>query len=268
MRLFQLPGFILHILFHLPDGLMVFGLRTDTVAAHLALHIVELDLFIGSLFDLFGFGSDLFFQFVEIPAALLGRFPDFFLQLAFCFLIVFHFQFLPFFDAAVKGIGFQIQLCHGLARGDLAALPERNNGIKQAFVNGNGSAAFIAALFLRPFDPVPPSGAGLILIQGAQRTAQGEKRRSCLAARVNFFLQTDKIRTALGDPADRAEQLRTAVGDDREAVDLKTVSLRERFDHPEKRLSVRCMLQAHSKPLLFCRRESIAQSKECVNRFF
>ena len=69
-------------------------------------------------------------------------------------------------------------------------------------------------------------------------------------------------------PGETVLDLCAAPGGGREAVDLKAVSLRERFDHFEKGLPVRCMLHAHSKPLLFCRRESIAQNKMCVNRFF
>ena len=45
-------------------------LRADAVLAHLALHIVELQLFIGGLFDLLCLGTDLLFQLAEIVAAL------------------------------------------------------------------------------------------------------------------------------------------------------------------------------------------------------
>ena len=66
---------------------------------------------------------------------------------------------LSLLDPAIEGVGLEVQLCHGLAGGDFAALPPLQNLVEQLLVDFNGLA---------------PLGGGILLpaVQGQCRLQQ------------------------------------------------------------------------------------------------
>ena len=213
-------------------------LGADAVVADLTLHLMGVQLLTGGLFQLvclapdlrlqiLCLAPDLLLQIVHGLAGLLVGLLDLAADGFFDFFIFFHFLFLPFFDPSIKGVGLQIELAHGLTRGDLAAAPALGHRVEQRLIDGDGLAALVFAVLFGARDALPAAFVPVRSVQLRQLPAELEEKLALGARGVETLFGAPEIHLPGAELFHCGNKLTGTGGNVGETVDQHTVARRQ-----------------------------------------